>query len=68
MSNEELVRRWKQPRARRDEAVDHPSGQIVLRSGGGLARRAGLLAERVSSFDTISPWTTLSAPVAPELG
>ena len=68
MSNEELVRRWKQPRARRDVGVDHPCDMMVLRWGGGLARRAGLLAERVSSFDTISPWTTLSAPVAPELG
>ena len=67
MSNEELVRRRKQPRARRDEAVDHPSGQIVLRSGGGLARRAGLLAEHMMSFDTMSPFTTLSAPVAPEV-
>jgi len=67
MSNEELVLRWKQPRTRRDEAVDHPSGQIVLRSGGGLARRAGLLAQHMSAFDTMSPFTTFSAPVAPEV-
>ena len=68
MDTEELVRRWKQPSARRGEAIDHPSGEITLGSGGTLARRVGLLAELAGFCDTVNPWTTMSCPVAPEPG
>ncbi|MFD7702403.1 hypothetical protein [Streptomyces caelestis] len=63
MNVEELVRNWKQPKARGDQAADHPSGQIVLRLGGG-ARRSRLL----SGFDeqTIIGTLTVTVPFAPE--
>jgi hypothetical protein len=62
MDTQELVRQWKQPNARRDGAlVDHPSGGIVLRSGGGLARRAGLLAAQ-ATIVTPSGTHTMSGP------
>ena len=44
----ELVRSWKDPERRRDEALtsDHPAGEIALWSPGALSRRADLLADR----------------------
>ncbi len=68
MDTEELVRRWKQPGARRGEAVDHPSGEITLRSGGALARRVGLLAELAGLHDDGggTTWTSMSWSAAPE--
>ncbi|MFJ7148964.1 hypothetical protein ACIQVT_12305 [Streptomyces sp. NPDC100445] len=63
MNVEELVRSWKQPKARGDRAADHPSGQIALRPGGG-AHRSRLL----SGFDdqSIIGTLTVTVPFAPE--
>lgn len=43
MDNSELVRSWKDPKARQSGSAAHPSGSITLASAGALGRRAGLL-------------------------
>ncbi|MDH6118559.1 hypothetical protein [Kitasatospora sp. GAS204B] len=53
MHREELVRSWKDPRARQGGHGEHPSGEIALGGGGALGRRAALLS---------------GAPAAPGLG
>ncbi|MFJ1753522.1 hypothetical protein [Kitasatospora sp. NPDC088134] len=58
MNVEETVRSWKQPKARGERAADHPSGQILLRPGGG-PRRSRLLA----GFDEQSILGTLTVTV-----
>ena len=63
---DELIRQWKQPSARQGELGEHPCGEIVLRSGGGLARRSGLLTAQVTmrqgQYDTTTTGTTHTEP------
>jgi hypothetical protein len=62
--SEELVRSWRQPGSRRGQSLDHPSGEITLRTGGRLVRRQVLLAP---SMDVTIPLTlTQSCPLTPE--
>ncbi|QMU78068.1 hypothetical protein GXW83_22585 [Streptacidiphilus sp. PB12-B1b] len=65
MHTEELVRSWKQPGTRQGRAVDHPSGEITLRSGGRLARRYGLLTANTDVV-WVTPTLTQSCPLTPE--
>ncbi|WP_329569292.1 hypothetical protein [Kitasatospora sp. NBC_01266] len=44
MNREELVRSWKDPKARQGGHGGHPSGEIMLGAGGALGRRAALLS------------------------
>ncbi|MER7583590.1 hypothetical protein [Kitasatospora sp. NPDC097691] len=61
-----LVQRLEQPTSgHRAATVDHPAGEIRLRTGGALGRRAQLL-RGASAFRTTSAWTTISKVVGEE--
>jgi len=56
MESIELVRSWKDPKSRREDAPagEHPAGEIALWSPGGLSRRADLLTD---SALQVNAWT-----------
>ncbi len=65
MHTEELVRSWKQPSSLRSKSIDHPSGEITLRSSGRLARKHGLMAPSMDFTTLDMPTLTASCPLTP---
>jgi hypothetical protein len=65
MNTTDLVQLWKQPAGRQGAAADHPAGEIRLRGGGGLGRRAQLLGES-AGYCGSSPWTSVSLEIGEE--
>jgi hypothetical protein len=69
MSDESLVRVWKDPAARDGSTSFHPSGEIRAARSGGLGRRAGLLAGLVGpggeqAIDVLTVEYTTSVTIA----
>ncbi|MDH6136916.1 hypothetical protein P3T37_006347 [Kitasatospora sp. MAA4] len=58
MDEQNRVDLWKQPTARRNQNADHPAGEIRLRTGDGLTRRADLLG--AATVDQRDIFTTMS--------
>ncbi|MER7772064.1 hypothetical protein [Kitasatospora sp. NPDC096140] len=66
MNTTALAQRPMQPAdAHRAATVDHPAGEIRLRTGGGLGRRSRLLSGP-TAFRSTSAWTTISKVVGDE--